>query len=251
MNQARSWEEFREAVTYNHIPPRTWSGPIGRGTSAGSPGDRPHPPRDFSGLVPVPGDGRYEWDGFLPIDELPWVVNPPEGYFGTANANLTSPFDYPHLDEAIYYRVGRPVPAGPGGRCWTQGGGSISWTWWSCSTTTSPSRPGPWCPFSGTWRCRPRVEEARRKLLDWDHVLEPESVAAGSTWSGSGGSGTTPRTRLHSQEGQRYLSVGLKRLIDFLLAPPGEFGRAGPGAGRPWRDGTGSWWRPWRRRWRC
>ena len=27
--------------------------------------------RDWSGLLPVPGDGRYEWDGFLPITALP------------------------------------------------------------------------------------------------------------------------------------------------------------------------------------
>jgi penicillin amidase len=31
---------------------------------------------NWTGLVPVPGDGRYEWDGFLPIRSLPNAFNP-------------------------------------------------------------------------------------------------------------------------------------------------------------------------------
>ena len=31
---------------------------------------------NWSGLVPVPGDGRYEWAGYLPIRELPHLANP-------------------------------------------------------------------------------------------------------------------------------------------------------------------------------
>ncbi|MGY9105546.1 MAG: penicillin acylase family protein, partial [Alphaproteobacteria bacterium] len=35
---------------------------------------------DSLGLVPVPGwDGRYDWLGYIPGDELPHFVNPPEG----------------------------------------------------------------------------------------------------------------------------------------------------------------------------
>ena len=31
---------------------------------------------NWDGLLPVPGDGRYEWAGFWPRDELPSVYNP-------------------------------------------------------------------------------------------------------------------------------------------------------------------------------
>src|SRR5690606_22554332 len=103
MNQATSWEEFREACTYSHIPGENmvWAdryGNIGWQAVGIAPIRK-----NFSGVVPVPGDGRFEWDGFLPIDALPHAFNPPEGYIATANANLTSPFDYPHLDEAISF----------------------------------------------------------------------------------------------------------------------------------------------------
>ncbi|MDO9523925.1 MAG: penicillin acylase family protein [Gemmobacter sp.] len=41
--------------------------------------------RGWYGLLPVPGDGSHEWDGFLPPDTLPRSVNPAEGFVASAN----------------------------------------------------------------------------------------------------------------------------------------------------------------------
>src|SRR4029450_1551477 len=42
----------------------------------------------WSGLGAVPGDGRYEWAGYLPIkDKRDWF-KPPAGLFATANNDL-------------------------------------------------------------------------------------------------------------------------------------------------------------------
>src|SRR5262249_7669585 len=41
--------------------------------------------QNWHGLLPVPGDGSHEWAGFLPVEELPRVVNPAAGFFATAN----------------------------------------------------------------------------------------------------------------------------------------------------------------------
>lgn len=41
--------------------------------------------RTWQGLLPVPGDGSHEWDGFLPPQSLPRSVNPPEGFVASAN----------------------------------------------------------------------------------------------------------------------------------------------------------------------
>lgn len=49
----------------------------------------------WNGLLPVPGDGRYEWSGFLDHEKLPRVVDPETGFFATANA-MNLPPDYPH-----------------------------------------------------------------------------------------------------------------------------------------------------------
>ena len=35
---------------------------------------------DYDGLLPVPGDGRYEWAGFTDIDKLPSEINPARGW---------------------------------------------------------------------------------------------------------------------------------------------------------------------------
>jgi penicillin amidase len=40
---------------------------------------------NWNGLLPVPGDGRYEWDGFLAAPDLPAELNPPRGWIATAN----------------------------------------------------------------------------------------------------------------------------------------------------------------------
>jgi penicillin amidase len=49
------------------------------------------PVRSWTGLLPVPGDGRYEWKGFLGITELPQKYNPVGGMIVTANNNIVPP----------------------------------------------------------------------------------------------------------------------------------------------------------------
>ena len=64
--------------------------------------------------MPVPGDGSYEWEGFIPILELPHVADPPRGWFSSANQdNLppgypfavgfqwTDPFRFARIEEVL------------------------------------------------------------------------------------------------------------------------------------------------------
>jgi penicillin G amidase len=96
LNRARNWDEFLAALARWHTPPENLlyadvDGNIGW-VAAGLTPVR----RNWHGLYPVPGhEGRYEWDGFLPFDELPRVLNPPAGYLATANHNVLPP-SYPH-----------------------------------------------------------------------------------------------------------------------------------------------------------
>jgi len=54
------------------------------------------------GLLPLPGDGRYEWDGYLDHDLLPSEVNPERGYIATAN-QMNLPKDYPYQTRRISF----------------------------------------------------------------------------------------------------------------------------------------------------
>ena len=49
---------------------------------------------NWDGLMPVPGDGRYEWHGFHPFADLPRSVDPQAGFVATAN-EMNLPRDFP------------------------------------------------------------------------------------------------------------------------------------------------------------
>jgi penicillin amidase len=55
---------------------------------------------NWDGLLPVPGDGRYEWDGFHPLADLPRTINPPRGFVATAN-EMNMPADYPWQERRL------------------------------------------------------------------------------------------------------------------------------------------------------
>ena len=102
MDQAQTWEQFQEACTYSNIPGENmiWAdkkGNIGWQAVGIAPVRN-----NFSGLVPVPGDGTYEWDRYLPILQKPNALNPTKGFIATANQNVT-PKDYPHWNAIQYF----------------------------------------------------------------------------------------------------------------------------------------------------
>ena len=93
MDQAKTWDEFREACTYFNIPGENmvWAdkyGDIGWQAVGIAPIRKTH-----SGMVPVSGDGSKKWESYLPIIEKPNLYNPEIGYISTANQNVT-PGDY-------------------------------------------------------------------------------------------------------------------------------------------------------------
>ncbi len=68
--------------------------------------------KGYSGRLPADGSsGKMDWDGFLPYDELPGKVDPPEGWLATANQKFTGSA-YPHLISTTWaapYRYDRIV----------------------------------------------------------------------------------------------------------------------------------------------
>ena len=76
---------------------------------------------NWDGLLPVPGDGRYEWDGFLLATDLPTLANPPQGWFATANQD-NLPLGYPHsvgFQWTDPFRFARIEEVLGSGRRWT------------------------------------------------------------------------------------------------------------------------------------
>jgi penicillin G amidase len=73
---------------------------------------RPH----HDGLTPVPGNGAYEWAGM--IEDMPQVINPPKGYFATANeynvpAGYAQTIGYEWIDPQRANRIHEVIDATP------------------------------------------------------------------------------------------------------------------------------------------
>ena len=92
--RSQNWREFVGALN-------RWGTPAENQVYADTNGNIGYKPAgmfprrpNWDGLLPVPGDGRYEWDGFFDMDVLPEEYNPPRGYTGTANS-MNLPADYP------------------------------------------------------------------------------------------------------------------------------------------------------------
>jgi len=231
MDQATTWEEFRDACAFSHIPGENmvWAdiqGDIGWQAVGIAPIRR-----NWSGLVPVPGDGRYEWDGYLPIKEKPSVVNPDQGYWATANSAMIPP-DYPHRDAVGWvwsdpYRWARANEVLGSGRKHS----IMDMVRLQTDELSIPART--LTPLLGPLTARqPLVERARRTLLDWDWALGRNSIAAGIYVAWERRLQRNVTDLFVPQDGRRYIgTLAMKRIIDWLVAPPPEFG-ADPIAGR-------------------
>ena len=223
IDQAKTWDEFREACNYSNIPGENmvWAGRDGTigWQAVGIAPIRRH----FSGLIPVPGDGRYEWDGFLPIKAKPHVVNPAAGYFATANNDLI-PRDYPYMDAIGYswsdpYRWARISEVLAGGR-------RLSVADMERLQTDELSLPARQLVplLRDLPAADPRVERARLRLLAWDDVLDTESVEAGIYVAWENALRAALTERLVPAEARRLVSIPLNNLVAWLVAPPGELG---------------------------
>ncbi len=118
---AKNWTDFRQAATYFAVPAQNMvyadiDGNIGYQT----PGNIPIRLPGHNGDYPVPGwTDEYEWQGYIPFNQLPNAYNPAEGYVVSANnAVVGSSYPYPITDEWDYgfraARIVQMIKAAPG-----------------------------------------------------------------------------------------------------------------------------------------
>ena len=223
MDQAQTWEEFRDACNYSHIPGENmiWAdkdGNIGWQAVGIAPVRR-----NFSGLVPVPGDGRYEWDGYLPIIEKPNDYNPAKGYLATANQNVT-PENYQHWD-AIGYSWSDPYR-----------GDRVNEVLESDTKLTMkdmkalqmdymsiPARI--LVPLLEELNFTGSAAEAKIKLSNWDYKLEADSIAAAIYVAWENQLKTMANERFIPKEGQGIVpGIQLAKIIEWIKTPDARFG---------------------------
>ncbi len=177
MDQAKNFEEFRSACSSSHIPGENmiWAdkkGDIGYQAVGIAPVRK-----KSSGLVPVPGDGTCEWEGYLPIKELPHEFNPEKGFWATANQNLITE-KYKHTNAigrvwADAFRGNRINEVLGSGKKFTQQD-MMNLQFDYLSTPARTLIP----LLKNLHSQNSNVEKARQKLLTWNFILDKNSIEA-------------------------------------------------------------------------
>jgi len=96
INEAQNWDQFRAAVTPFWGPGQNFvyadrAGHIGYQATGRMPIRR-----NFDGNLPVDGSsGNFEWDGYVPFEQMPNVYDPASGIVATANQR-TFPDSFPY-----------------------------------------------------------------------------------------------------------------------------------------------------------
>jgi penicillin amidase len=105
--RSRTFEDYKKSV-------ERWGTPSLNHVYADVQGNIGWAPRGFApirpnwdGLLPVPGDGRYEWAGHFIGDQFPTSYNPPSGYITTSN-EMNLPPDDPYKDRKLGFEWGVP-----------------------------------------------------------------------------------------------------------------------------------------------
>jgi penicillin amidase len=88
VDRAGNWQEFEAAMPRWKVPSENIvyadrEGNIGEHSVGLAPLRK-----SWTGLLPVPGSGGYEWSGFVPTAELPHQFNPAAGFVTTANHKM-------------------------------------------------------------------------------------------------------------------------------------------------------------------
>ena len=178
--QAKNWKEFNEGLD------KAWYLPSHSLVYADVAGNygyvavaRTPVRKNWDGLLPVPGkDGKYEWDGYVPLDKLPHSLNRPEGYYASANNDVVptvvpgydTPLGYEYTAPYRFDRISEVLKA------------NKKFTLADMENLQEDKLSIPareLVPLlRGVSSDKPEVRAALDKLLAWDYVLGSESVPA-------------------------------------------------------------------------
>lgn len=119
INLARDWDGLRDAFRLHPSPTNFHYADVDGNHGWQVIGFMPVR-RQGDGLMPVPGDGRYDWTGMRDFRALPSEYNPAKGWFASANQNNLPP-DWPRdripafsfRDPYRYERISAVLSAQP------------------------------------------------------------------------------------------------------------------------------------------
>ncbi len=106
LNRAKNFAEFERALQYYYVPSQNFALATTSNDIAMYVAGRVPVQWKDQGRFVMPGNtAAYEWQGFVPEDHSPKVLNPASGYVSSANERSTDehyPYHYHHYEEEHY-----------------------------------------------------------------------------------------------------------------------------------------------------
>ena len=88
IDRAANWDQFRKAVSVFWGPAQNFLYADRAGNIGYQAMGRLPIRRNFDGGLPLDGSsGKFEWDGFIPLEQLPSIYNPAAGISASSNQN--------------------------------------------------------------------------------------------------------------------------------------------------------------------
>jgi penicillin G amidase len=115
LDRARNWQQFNQALARLSAPAMNFLYADADGNTGYRVAGRLPIRKNYHGDVPVDGaSGDFEWDGYIPFEALPAVLNPPSGMIVNSNQNpfpenysyrVAGYFDAPYRSRQIRDRL--------------------------------------------------------------------------------------------------------------------------------------------------
>ncbi|MFM2428761.1 MAG: hypothetical protein RL012_645 [Bacteroidota bacterium] len=106
LNRAKNFEDFENALQHYYVPSQNFAFAAANNDIAMYVAGRVPVQWKDQGRFIMPGNtAAYEWQGFVPQDHCPKILNPASGYVSSANERSTDkhyPYHYHHYEEEHY-----------------------------------------------------------------------------------------------------------------------------------------------------
>ena len=174
----------------------------------------------WSGRLPVPGTGKYEWHGFR--KDLPRELNPARGFIATANHNIQPKGFTPPLmfktAPTPYDRIVRLLQLITPGKRYTLDD-HARWQHDAYSLRAAADVPR----FRGWSGSDPDVEFARAEIARWDATYARDSRAAAlyEAWRSRGGRGRGQEPGQQSEPSREEVETRLRAAVEALTKSQG------------------------------
>jgi len=110
MNRAGNYRDYREALKHYHSPAQNWVFADSSDIAITVAGKFPKKWDEQGRYISDGSDSAYEWQGWIPFEQIPYIKNPERGFVSSANQDLTdSSYPYYLDDDFAPFERGRRI----------------------------------------------------------------------------------------------------------------------------------------------